>query len=122
MRISQSGSKPVCSVNGLLEYTEPWTGVNPPSQQTIISTATATDTQHVFLFMTDYATTGGEALWTLSNVFIKENYVPSVKTSTQIDLNSTCLKEFININIYINVYVPDKKKSYLNKKMRFKKK
>ena len=38
----------------------------------IISTATATDTdtQHAFLSKTDYATTGGEALWTLSNVFI----------------------------------------------------
>ena len=44
-------------------------GANPPSQQTIIIMATATDTQHAFLFKTDYATTGGEALWTLS-VFI----------------------------------------------------
>ena len=53
-----------------LLYIEPWTGANPPSQQTIIITATATDTQHVFLSKTDYATTGGEALWTLLNVFI----------------------------------------------------
>ena len=39
------------------------------------------------------------------------------KTSTQIDLNRTRLKDFININIYINVYIPDlkkKKKSDLN--------
>ena len=52
-----------------MEYTEPWTGANPPYRQTIISTATATDTQHAFLSKTDYATTGGEALLTLPNVF-----------------------------------------------------
>ena len=33
------------------------------------------------------------------------------KTNTQIDLNRTRLKEFININIYINVYIPDLKKN-----------
>ena len=42
----------------------------PPYRQTTITTATATDTQLAFLSKTDYATTGGEALWTLSNVFI----------------------------------------------------
>ena len=49
---------------------------------------------------------------------ISKNHVPSVKTSTQIDLNRTGLKEFININIYINVYIPDlkKKKTDLNLK------
>ena len=41
----------------------------------------------------------------------------SVKTSTQIDLNRTRLKEFININIYINVYIPDLKKNQINKKI-----
>ena len=59
-----------CLIKKKIEYTKPWTGVNPPSQQTIISTATATYTQHAFLSKTDYATTGGEALWTLPNVFI----------------------------------------------------
>ena len=52
-------------------------------------------------------------------ILYKKNHVPSVKTSTQIDLNRTCLKEFININIYINVYIPDfqkLKKSDLNLK------
>ena len=38
----------------------------------------------------------------------------SVKTSTQIDLNRTRLKEFININIYINDYIPDFKKNQIN--------
>ena len=57
----------VCSLVGdPLEYTEPCTDANPSSQQTIISTAIATDAQHAFLSKTDYATTGGEALWTLS--------------------------------------------------------
>ena len=64
-----SNTVPVCSL-GPLEHTEPWTGANPSSQQTIVSTATVTDTQHAFLFKTDYTTTRGEALWTLSNVFI----------------------------------------------------
>ena len=68
------------------------------------------DTQHAFLSKTDYATTGGEALWTLSNVYISKNHVPSVKTRTQIDLNRTCVKEFTNLNIYINIYIPDFKK------------
>ena len=31
--------------------------------------------------------------------------VPSVKTRTQINLNRTCLKEFTNLNIYINIYI-----------------
>ena len=35
----QSGWRPI-------EYTKPWPGANPPSQQIIIITATATDTQH----------------------------------------------------------------------------
>ena len=39
--------------------------------------------------------------------YISKNHVPSVKTSTQIDLNITHLKEFININININFYIPD---------------
>ena len=42
--------------------------------------------------------------------YISKNHVPSVKTSTQIDLNITHLKEFININININFYIPDLKK------------
>ena len=68
-QVRQSGLQ-LFNTERLLGYTGPWTGANPPSQQTIISTATATDTQHAFLSMTDYANTGGEALWTLSNVFI----------------------------------------------------
>ena len=44
----------------------------------------------------------------------KKNYVPSVKTSTQIDMNRTRLKEFININIYINVCIPDLKNKQIN--------
>ena len=43
-------------------------------------------------------------------LYISKNYVLFVKTSSQIDLNRTRLKEFININIYINVYIPDLKK------------
>ena len=49
--------------------------------------------------------------------YISKNHVPSVKTSTQIDLNITHLKEFININININFYIPDLKKK---KKIQFK--
>ena len=44
-----------------------------PSQQTTIIRATATDTQHAFLSKTNYATTEGEALWTLSNGWIRPN-------------------------------------------------
>ena len=40
-------------------------------------------------------------------LYISKNHVPSVKTSTQINLNRTRLKEFININICINVYILD---------------
>ena len=44
-------------------------------------------------------------------LYISKNDLPSVKTSTQIDLNRTRLKElFINISIYINVYIPDLEK------------
>ena len=49
----------------------------------------------------------------------KKNHVPSVKTSTKINSNRTCLKEFININIYINVYTRlKKKKNLINKIIR----
>ena len=51
----------------------PRTGANLPSQQTIIIKATATDTQHAFHSKTDYATTGCEALWTLSNGCVHPN-------------------------------------------------
>ena len=37
----------------------------------------------------------------------KQNHVPSVKTRTQIDLNKICLKEFTNLNNYINIYIPN---------------
>ena len=47
-------------------------------------------------------------------------------SNTQINLNRTRLKEFKHINIYINVYIPDLKKSNklfkrsdLNKRNRF---
>ena len=76
IQVRQSGLQlfntvPVCSLVG-----DPYNTQSPgqvliqTSQQTIISTATASDTQHAFLSKTDYATTGGEAFWTLSNVFI----------------------------------------------------
>ena len=51
----------------------------------------------------------------------KQNHVSSVKTSTQIDLNRTHLKEFVNINIYINVYIQEKKRLKFFE-IRFKKK
>ena len=55
-QVRQSGLQlfntvPVCSLVRDLEYTD--------VLQTIISTATATDTQHAFLSKTDYAITGG---------------------------------------------------------------
>ena len=37
-------------------------------------------------------------------------YLYSQKSCTQIDLNRAHLKEFMNINIYINVYIPGLKK------------
>ena len=57
----------------------PLAGANPSSQQTIISTATVTDTQHAFLSKTDYATTGGEASWTLPNVYLKKIKYPLLR-------------------------------------------
>ena len=46
-------------------------------------------------------------------LYVSKNHVPSVKTRTQIDLNRTRLKEFTNLNIYINI--KKKKKSWLKK-------
>ena len=54
------------------------------------------------------------ALYQIKYIIIM--HIFSVKTSTQIDLNTTCLKEFININVYINVYIPNLKKNQINLK------
>ena len=60
---------------------------------------------HVFLNQQFFCCKSNYAI--IIQMYKSKHHVPSFKTSDQIDLNRTGMKEFIITDIYINVYILD---------------